>query len=377
MNNVMNLITRFLPLDLFIILNAVKYSRHFFTNKSGKMRNFIAILFVELTFLFNPFMVNAQFNQFTFIKGNTTDFSMGSYGTQGVASVSNNPGKRSLATSWNYNGKMYLFGGAGSSSQINSNSWLNDLWEYDATNKNWRWLKGSNLNDALATTGTQGVAGANNTPGARESGASWILNSKLYLFGGFGARLSPFTLFHLNDLWEYDPTTNNWRWLSGSPNSDNPSPVYGIQGIFDPSNNPGGRERSLIWTYNGKLYLFGGLINNLFKNDLWEYDPSINQWRWVSGSSGTNVAGIFGIQGVAAITNLPGGRQGAGVGVVHDFALPSAPELVKVLPDTVHLTRAFWLIRHADDARADRLNRFASRLADGIRREVQRLEALS
>ena len=70
-------------------------------------------------------------------------------------------------------------------------------------------------------------------------------------------------------------------------------------------------------------------------------------------------------------------RHGAGVGVVHDFALPSALELVKVLPDTVHLTRAFWLIRHADDARADRLNRFASRLADGIRREVQRLEALS
>lgn len=70
-------------------------------------------------------------------------------------------------------------------------------------------------------------------------------------------------------------------------------------------------------------------------------------------------------------------RHGAGVGVVHDFALPSAPELVKVLPETVHLTRAFWLIRHADDARADRLNRFATRLGEGIRKEVQRLEALS
>ena len=70
-------------------------------------------------------------------------------------------------------------------------------------------------------------------------------------------------------------------------------------------------------------------------------------------------------------------RHGAGLGVVHDFALPSAPELVKVLPDAVHLTRAFWLIRHADDARADRLNRFANRLGDGIRKEVQRLEALS
>ena len=70
-------------------------------------------------------------------------------------------------------------------------------------------------------------------------------------------------------------------------------------------------------------------------------------------------------------------RYGAGIGVVHDFALPSAPELVKVLRGAVHLTRSFWLIRHADDARADRLNRFAVRLGDGIRTEVQRLEALT
>ena len=69
-------------------------------------------------------------------------------------------------------------------------------------------------------------------------------------------------------------------------------------------------------------------------------------------------------------------RAGAGVGVVHDFALPFAPELVKLLPDQISLTRAFWLIRHEGDARATRLNRFADRLATGIRREVQRLEAL-
>jgi len=68
-------------------------------------------------------------------------------------------------------------------------------------------------------------------------------------------------------------------------------------------------------------------------------------------------------------------RQGAGLAVVHDFALPSAPELVKVLPEEVHLTRAFWLIRHADDRRVARLNRFAELLAQGVRREVARLEA--
>jgi DNA-binding transcriptional LysR family regulator len=66
-----------------------------------------------------------------------------------------------------------------------------------------------------------------------------------------------------------------------------------------------------------------------------------------------------------------------GAGMVHDFALPSAPELVKVLPVEVSLTRAFWLIRHADDRRIDRMNRFADLLAQGLRREVLRLEAMT
>jgi len=70
-------------------------------------------------------------------------------------------------------------------------------------------------------------------------------------------------------------------------------------------------------------------------------------------------------------------RHGAGVGVVHDFAMPSAPELVKLIPEQIHLTRAFWLIRHADDGRVERLNRFADLLAQGLKREVARLEALT
>ena len=68
-------------------------------------------------------------------------------------------------------------------------------------------------------------------------------------------------------------------------------------------------------------------------------------------------------------------RHGAGVGIVHDFALPAAPGLVKIIPDQVSLTRAFWLIRHADDGRVDRLNRFAALLVAGVRAEMARLEA--
>ena len=67
-------------------------------------------------------------------------------------------------------------------------------------------------------------------------------------------------------------------------------------------------------------------------------------------------------------------RHGAGVGVVHDFALPAAPELVRIIPDQVHLKRAFWLIRHADDGRIERLNRFADLLLKLFRQEVVRLE---
>lgn len=68
-------------------------------------------------------------------------------------------------------------------------------------------------------------------------------------------------------------------------------------------------------------------------------------------------------------------RHGAGLGIVHDFALPAAPDLVRVLPGAVSLTRSFWLIRHADDGRLGRLSRFAEALVRETRAEMARLEA--
>jgi DNA-binding transcriptional LysR family regulator len=69
-------------------------------------------------------------------------------------------------------------------------------------------------------------------------------------------------------------------------------------------------------------------------------------------------------------------RAGAGVGVVHDFALPAARDLQRILPDDISLTRSFWLIRHADDARVPRLTRFAEDLVRLCRAEMARLEAV-
>lgn len=68
-------------------------------------------------------------------------------------------------------------------------------------------------------------------------------------------------------------------------------------------------------------------------------------------------------------------RQGAGVGIMHDFAMPFFPGTRKLLTDQLSLTRAFYLVRPADDRRLDRLNRFAQSFCEAIRAEIARLEA--
>ena len=68
-------------------------------------------------------------------------------------------------------------------------------------------------------------------------------------------------------------------------------------------------------------------------------------------------------------------RQGGGIGVLHDFSLPWTRGVQKVLADKLSLTRSFYLVRHADDRRLERQNRFASALVAGIRQEVAQLEA--
>ena len=67
-------------------------------------------------------------------------------------------------------------------------------------------------------------------------------------------------------------------------------------------------------------------------------------------------------------------RAGAGMAIVHDFALPAAPELVRLLPGQVGLTRSFWLVTHAG-LRDARLDQFVPLLRDGLRAEIALREA--
>lgn len=133
--------------------------------------------------------------------------------------------------------------------------------------------------------GTLGVASASNTPGGRDSAVAWIDSSgSLWLFGGFGydsASGTGGTSGYLNDLWEFNPTTNEWTWVGG-PNTGKGSGMYGTPGTPTASNVPGARGSEgvpVVWTdTSGNFWLFGGVgydsVGTLGElNDLWRYQP--------------------------------------------------------------------------------------------------------
>jgi DNA-binding transcriptional LysR family regulator len=90
----------------------------------------------------------------------------------------------------------------------------------------------------------------------------------------------------------------------------------------------------------------------------------------------------LGLQRVALASNsvavqLNWIRQGGGIGIVHDFALPIVGGVTRILTDKLALQRHFYLVRHIDDKRDARLTRFSEALLAGLRTEVSRLEALA
>jgi DNA-binding transcriptional LysR family regulator len=67
--------------------------------------------------------------------------------------------------------------------------------------------------------------------------------------------------------------------------------------------------------------------------------------------------------------------RGCGLAILPDFVAREHPELAVVLPEDIRLTRAFYLIRHEDDARVARINRMAEVVVESMRAALQRTEA--
>jgi N-acetylneuraminic acid mutarotase len=180
-------------------------------------------------------------------------------------------------------------------------------------------MGGSDTASASGIYGSLGVAAASNVPGARFSAVSWKDSSgNLWLFGGIGVD-STGAQGPLNDLWKFNPTNNQWTWMSGSSiigaSESGQSGVYGTQGVAAASNVPGARFNAVGWTdSSGNLWLFGGCDDDSTGhgvpfNDLWEFNSTTKEWTWVGGSSTPSAVGVW--VGTPSTSNIPSSRYSA------------------------------------------------------------------
>jgi hypothetical protein len=272
-------------------------------------------------------------NQWVWMGGSSTINQIGVYGTHTPA-AGNIPGNREWATTWtDSSGNFWLFGGRGYDANGNL-GYLNDLWEFNPSlvyptlgvYGEWAWIGGSttvNQSGVYGTLGTPATGSATGYPGGRQAASSWTDSSgHFWLFGsnGYGATIigAPSSPGDLNDLWEFYPSLGEWAWMGGS-STVNQSGVYGTLGTPAAANIPVSRNNASSWTdSSGHFWLFGGNDggtcndgSGCWLNDLWEFNPSTNQWAWMGGSSTVNQSGVYGTLGTPAAGNIPGSRYNA------------------------------------------------------------------
>src|SRR5690242_16901790 len=84
------------------------------------------------------------------------------------------------------------------------------VFSYSQNPGEWMWIHGSNTINSTGNFGTQGVPSPTNEPPALYEPCEWTdLTGKFWLYGGEGSAGG-------NDLWRYDPATNEWTWMTGT-----------------------------------------------------------------------------------------------------------------------------------------------------------------
>jgi N-acetylneuraminic acid mutarotase len=244
-------------------------------------------------------------SQWTWMAGSQSADPPGVYGTLGTPAAGNTPGGRIASAAWtDSSGNLWLFGGDSQGTVVLNP--FNDLWKFDRSTNEWTWMGGSNIPGQPGVYGTLGQPDAGNIPGARWLMTAWTdQNGNFWLFGGW----NPAQSLVFNDLWRFNPATQEWTWMSGS-NSPGAAGNYGTKGIFS-GGVPGARYSASGWTdASDDLWLFGGrgLSVTDQHNDLWVFNTTHNQWVWVGGSSSASAPGVYGTLGVPAPGNVPGAR---------------------------------------------------------------------
>lgn len=220
-------------------------------------------------------------------------------------------------------------------------NWNNNdrLWKYNPLTNMWTLVKTiPNSTTTGHAIGALNIADINNTLGSRiNTITETASNGKLLLMGG---NFYTETGNLLSDVWEYDITTNIWKWIKGfaynDTSIDNQQKIK-FKGVIESENSPGFMEKyTAKWEYNGDLYLYGiiGLANYtsvpsyhsvnthfllsngvLFSRGIWKYHSNLNKWEYIQGLEDRDfnfhLNPIHNTKGIESENNYPSVRYGS------------------------------------------------------------------
>lgn len=223
--------------------------------------------------------------------------------------ILNTPGGVLSPATWtDHSGRLWMFSGYGFTVPAAGTlpEYFNEMWVYQST-----W--GSSGYEGDLSDFWQLVKPPapplppSPVPIGRTGAVTWTAPSgNLWMFGGQDGGTE-----FLNDLWEYDISSNTWiehdNLFNGGVNNN---------GVYTGTQYPGSRWAATArMDSNGNVWMFGGNGYDStartpgLLNDLWEYNTATGVWTYVSGSKTANQSGVYGQLGVAAPGNVPGGRQ--------------------------------------------------------------------
>lgn len=190
------------------------------------------------------------------------------------------PSAREKSACWQWHDKVFILGGNGINRK-GANTQLTDFWSYDLKANKWEqiYADSSEYQSQLLAFSKKN----DSHPIFLQSACTWMLDNYLILYGGLGYN-DEMKYVPTSDMWIYDIINGKWKkiGMDSYKNLDLTKERYNTM-------HPGVRSNAMAWTYNNRIYLFGGISTDSkgtqgMMNDLWNYDFEKNKWTRMDGN---------------------------------------------------------------------------------------------